>query len=822
MVNGNDELFTEAKWYLVSPINTALWSVVVTDWIESGIQAASDAVFHNYIYKLHEPVGHGETLTRESWDQIDISVAHDPLVAGIGYFVKVEVAGTTYRVSSLNFTDENGSKRSQSAIKLYSLETKDTYIEIKKADGSTIDEVTDESGNITIPNISFPRNKMIKIESFGGVSDDTIVPNDSILEEDEDLYDDEDVEQKRIIIEPFESIINSNNNNKPIVSNSIKELASELFITNINNDDNIDNLKTKLEQSKTDVATSFDMPKEDMDKEIEETTNTKLLDGIRKLKILQDTFIALDDSVDDEENFDERNKKLLQIKKGVVNTIKEKPAGEKINFTNDSDIEKIVGKIYDNSSSDPDRLKLDDTYTNEEKDTVRENKKLLIKEVFTDLDGDNDLNNEVDKSEKEKKFKIKQKEWKAQFRKRRKNKGNKKDFEKEPPTNWINARPNLKPVRDNEKNNIQCLFRQTTGASSEANIIDVINSKYEFNDIPYDTNNKIAVGRGEYTIENVSQDYPIGFRLKKQRYYNKIFTVVSGTESGVPVDVDGIIVQHYYGNVTIRIRGNFGRASYHCANDGYMGGRKKLIYSNKCKDLTPPSIGIVVELSGNITGTNNTKLKSNETVVLAISPDLDQNDRSIIFWEKSIDESIWSPIQPQPGTSLVLTNDLINYYIRAILTVNRRDGFSLKKLSNVRQVEEPANAEDSDSPVDDSDQTPIDIYVRTIGNTDPYYKFFSSKESSYNEAINSKDIPLDLQAGNIYNFIGKDTSLRNHPFMIVTGDKPVPWSQGMLPPINDEDVPFILDLRGSSQNDIVLYYCTLHVNNGMEKTITLS
>jgi len=800
-----EELFTEEKWYLVSPINTAPWDTVVSDWVAAGIQGASDAVFHKYIYKLHQPVGIGETLTRDSWDQIDISGAHDNLEAGVGYFVNVEVAGTTNIVASLTAFDENGSKRSQSTIKLYSLETKDTFLEIKKADGSSIDEVTDENGEVTISNISFPRNKMIKIELVGGVSDDTIVPSDIISEEDEDIYDDEDVEQKRIIIEPLESIINSNN--KPIVSNSIKELASELFITNINNDDNIDNLKTKLKDSKDKIATSFDIPKEDMDKEIEETTTTNLLDGIRKLKILQDTLIALDESIDDEENFDNRGKKLLQIKKGIVNTIKEKLTGEKINFTSDSDIQTIVGKIYDDSSTDPDRLKLDDDYTDGEKDTVKDNKKLLIKEVFEDLDYDSDLNNEVDKSEKEKKFKIKQKEWKAQFRKRRKN-TNKIDFEKEDPNSWITKRPNLKPVRDNEKNNIQCLFR------TQNNTIDYIDGKYEFNNMPYNANNKIAVGRGEYTIENVSQDHPIGFRLKKQRYYNKIFTVVSGTTIGDPVDVDGIIVQHYHGDIRIKITGNFGRASYHCASHGYMmGGKNKLIYSNKCKDIpSPVSIDIDATLIGSKTGSDNGPLLSDETVDLDISPPLVNFERVIRSWEKSNDNINWTPITPL--NTLELEENLIDYYIRGVLIVNRRDGLSLKLVTNVRQVEN-ANIVPEIPVVPVVPVEPIDIYVRTIGNIDPYYEFYSSKESSY-------DVPLDLQAGNIYNFIGKDSSLKSHPFIIVTGDKSVPWSEGMQPPINDEDVSFTLDLTGSSQNEFVFYYCTIHVNNGMGKSITLS
>ncbi len=675
MVHVNELLFTEEKWYLVSPINTAQWSTVVSDWVGAGIQAASDAVFHKYIYKLHQPVGNGETLTRDSWDQIDVTQTHDDLEAGAGYFVNVEIAGTTSITASITAIDENGSKRTQSTIRLYSIDSKDTYTEIKKADGTSIDEITDENGEVILTNIVFPTDKMIKIEFSGGVSNDTF-----ISENDEDLYDDEDIEQNRITVESLDSIIDASNNSKPIVSNGIKELAGELFIMNMEAYDTIDDLKTKLEDSKIDVATSFDITKEDIDKQLIETTDNKLLDGIRKIKILQDTFIALDSSIDQDDNFVNRNKKLLQIKKGIVKTIKEK-GGTQIDFTNTNDIDKLVEKVYDDSSSDPDKLALDNSYSISDKQTVKTNKKASIKSVFEVLDSDTDLNNETDKSEREKKFKIRQKEWKAQFRKQRKNKANIKDFELEAPTAWIPSRIDLKPIIDDEKNNIQCLF------THQNNTIDS-SGNYEFNNIAYDINNKIALGSGVYTITNVSENHPIGFILRKQRYYNKLFSV-SGDPSGGLVTLNGVDFQHYYNTVTITVKGNFGRASYNCLAHGYMGGENKLIYSNKCNILTPPvSIGIVANLSGSVTGTNNIKLLSTETVTLDISPPLDVNDKYNIFWEISSDNYHWSLLTSGDTLSASNIATLNNSYLRGILTIIRRDGFTLRKVSNVRQIED--------------------------------------------------------------------------------------------------------------------------------------
>lgn len=95
MVHSNQALFTEKKWYLVSPVSTGQWSSVVTGWKNAGATAAENATFYKYIYKLHEPVATGASLSQNSWDQIDITAAHSDLEANVGYFVYVEVAGTT-------------------------------------------------------------------------------------------------------------------------------------------------------------------------------------------------------------------------------------------------------------------------------------------------------------------------------------------------------------------------------------------------------------------------------------------------------------------------------------------------------------------------------------------------------------------------------------------------------------------------------------------------------------------------------------------------------------------------------------------------------
>ena len=59
-----------------------------------GATAASSATFYKFIYKLHEPVTNGVSLSQNRWDQIDITGTHDDLEENVGYFVYVETAGT--------------------------------------------------------------------------------------------------------------------------------------------------------------------------------------------------------------------------------------------------------------------------------------------------------------------------------------------------------------------------------------------------------------------------------------------------------------------------------------------------------------------------------------------------------------------------------------------------------------------------------------------------------------------------------------------------------------------------------------------------------
>ena len=127
MVHSNQSLFTEQKWYLVSPAANGQWADVVAGWAAAGATAASSATFYKFIYKLHEPVTNGVSLSQNSWDQIDITGTHDDLEENVGYFVYVETAGTeatanqTYGIRlgtpmSVNPNNRNGNGGSETVI----------------------------------------------------------------------------------------------------------------------------------------------------------------------------------------------------------------------------------------------------------------------------------------------------------------------------------------------------------------------------------------------------------------------------------------------------------------------------------------------------------------------------------------------------------------------------------------------------------------------------------------------------------------------------------------------------------------------------------
>ena len=86
-------LFTENKWYLVSPISNGTWNDSVLEWYND--LDVSGASFYRLIYKLKNPIDHGVALTNDSWEAIDIEQANPDLSSNTGYWVYVEQVATS-------------------------------------------------------------------------------------------------------------------------------------------------------------------------------------------------------------------------------------------------------------------------------------------------------------------------------------------------------------------------------------------------------------------------------------------------------------------------------------------------------------------------------------------------------------------------------------------------------------------------------------------------------------------------------------------------------------------------------------------------------
>ena len=90
----------------------------------------------------------------------------------------------------------------------------------------------------------------------------------------------------------------------------------------------------------------------------------------------------------------------------------------------------------------------------------------------------------------------------------------------------------------------------------------------------------IHLGLGTWILENVPESHPIGIEQSGtniEYYGDDAYYAGTGSETG-PSAIAG--VNYYFGRVTIYVKGDFGSASFHCANHGYMGGQYILQFTN--------------------------------------------------------------------------------------------------------------------------------------------------------------------------------------------------------------------------------------------------
>ena len=156
---------------------------------------------------------------------------------------------------------------------------------------------------------------------------------------------------------------------------------------------------------------------------------------------------------------------------------------------------------------------------------------------------------------------------------------------------------------------IQCLHIVTQDAQTNQDITNIISvedfdgNKFIFNDISFASNNKIGLNIGTYKF-TIPSSHPIGFDIS-----------INGT-----IDISGSVahltplsnsylknsVQHYTGEVTMKINSPFEDFSYHCYNHGYMGGENRMTFSSSCPDLGGVSVSRTITADSNTTYTSAT------------------------------------------------------------------------------------------------------------------------------------------------------------------------------------------------------------------------
>ena len=117
--------------------------------------------------------------------------------------------------------------------------------------------------------------------------------------------------------------------------------------------------------------------------------------------------------------------------------------------------------------------------------------------------------------------------------------------------------------------------------------VTAVDGNYIFDGDAYASNQKIGLNNGTYILRNVPSSHPIAI-LNYGKWSKITYTgdVLKSTTHTAP---DGHQYAYYYGDVTIKVLGDFGQISYDCSNHGYMGGENRLTYSTVCPLAIQPT-----------------------------------------------------------------------------------------------------------------------------------------------------------------------------------------------------------------------------------------
>ncbi len=105
----------------------------------------------------------------------------------------------------------------------------------------------------------------------------------------------------------------------------------------------------------------------------------------------------------------------------------------------------------------------------------------------------------------------------------------------------------------------------------------------------YDENLRYIAGNGTYVLKGIPEAHPIA--LLNAGMAGITYT---GDERIGEKNVNGIVYDFYYGDVTVAVTEDYGTVDIYCLHHGYMGGQGLFLYQQPSSDLTfSPSSGVI-------------------------------------------------------------------------------------------------------------------------------------------------------------------------------------------------------------------------------------
>ena len=125
---------------------------------------------------------------------------------------------------------------------------------------------------------------------------------------------------------------------------------------------------------------------------------------------------------------------------------------------------------------------------------------------------------------------------------------------------------------------------------TDVSVIDSDGYKYRLNgETTYNPDIRYLLYNGTYVFKDIPETYPMAILNNKKRY---LISYTGNNKAGT-IECQGGNYDFYYGDITVRVFGDFGTVSVYSLNDGYMGGKNLLVYSESCNTKPKPDDPVI-------------------------------------------------------------------------------------------------------------------------------------------------------------------------------------------------------------------------------------